>query len=212
MAGAYMADINSKPVIIFDFGDVLVAWKFHNLYRKIFKNDAEVEYFLEKTGLREMNRRFDAGYSFVKGLDELSAAHPEFAHELALFNTRWLEAKGALNTQVIELMHQLSEQGYLLYGLSNWSREKFDLVKEELVFLPLLQDYVISGDAGITKPDKRIYQMLLERIGRPAAECIFIDDSEENVVAAEELGIRAILYRSPEQLSRELTDMGILKQ
>ncbi len=201
--------MSDKPVIIFDFGDVLVEWKFQNLYRKVFSSDDEVELFLEKTRLREMNRRFDAGYPFAKGLAELSAAHPEYARELGWFNTRWGEARGAQNIEVIGLIRQLKENGYLLYGLSNWSREKFDTVKEELIFLPLLQDYLISGDAGVTKPDERIYRMLLKRIGRPAGECIFIDDAEENVFAAEELGIKTILYRSPEQLVKELQALGI---
>ena len=195
-----MADLNNKPVIIFDFGDVLVEWKFHNLYRKVFSSDTEIELFLEKTGLREMNRRFDAGYPFEKGIAELTTAHPEYARELEYFNTRWIEAKGELNDEVIELMRTLKRQGYLLYGLSNWSREKFDTVKDTLTFLPLLEDYVISGDAGVTKPDERIYHMLLERIGKPAGECLFIDDAAENISTAERLGIRTILYRSPEQL------------
>jgi 2-haloacid dehalogenase len=204
-----MVDNKNKPVIIFDFGDVLVEWKFQNLYRKVFSNDTEIELFLEKTGLRQMNRRFDGGYPFAKGIAELSAAHPEYARELGWFNTRWNEARGPLNEPVIALMRQLKAHGYPLYGLSNWSREKFDTVKDELVFLPLLEEYLISGDAGVTKPDERIYRMLLKRIGRPAGECIFIDDAEENAFAAEELGIRTILYRTPEQLERELEGMGI---
>lgn len=198
-----------KTAIIFDFGDVLVEWKFHNLYRKVFGSDTEVELFLEKTQLRQMNRRFDAGYPFEKGLAELIAAHPEYARELGWFNTRWSEARGPQNEAVIDLMRTLKKAGYPLYGLSNWSRVKFDTVMDELVFLPLLDDYIISGDVGIIKPDERIYRMLLKRIGRPAGECIFIDDSDENVFAAEEVGIRTILYRSPQQLQRELEGLGI---
>jgi 2-haloacid dehalogenase len=207
-----MADLNTKPVIIFDFGDVLVEWKFHNLYRKVFNSDAEIELFLEKTGLREMNRRFDAGYPFEKGIAELITAHPEYAHELGLFNTRWIEAKGKQNDEVIALMRELKAHGYPLYGLSNWSREKFDTVKDTLAFLPLLEDYLISGDAGVTKPDERIYRMLLERIGRPAGACLFIDDAPENIEAAAKLGIGTIHYRSPQLLRRELESLGILRK
>jgi 2-haloacid dehalogenase len=200
--------MKEKTAIIFDFGDVLVAWKFHNLYRSVFNSDAEIELFLEKTGLRQMNRRFDAGYPFEQGIAELCTAHPDYARELGYFNSRWIEAKGALNEPVINLMLTLKTQGYPLFGLSNWSREKFNTVKDELAFLPLLDDYIISGDVGIIKPDERIYRLLLERIDRPAGECVFIDDSEENVFAAEELGIRTILYRSPDQLRQEL--QGVL--
>ena len=204
-----MADSNKKQAVIFDFGDVLVEWKFHNLYSNVFNTDAEVELFLEKTGLREMNRRFDAGYPFVQGIAELTAAHPDYARELSYFDSRWIEAKGGLNDEVIDLMRELKRQGYPLYGLSNWSREKFDTVKDTLPFLPLLDDYIISGDVGVTKPHESIYRLLLERIGKPAGECLFIDDSQENVFAAQELGIKTILYRSPEQLKRDLESNGI---
>ena len=40
--------MTDKTAIVFDFGDVLVEWKFHNLYRKVFKDDAEIELFLKK--------------------------------------------------------------------------------------------------------------------------------------------------------------------
>lgn len=198
-----------KTILIFDFGDVLVEWKFHNLYRNVFTTDAEIELFLEKTGLREMNRRLDAGYPFAKGIAELTAAHPEYARELNYFDIRWIETKGGLNDEVIDLMRELKRQGYPLYGLSNWSREKFDTVKDMLPFLPLLEDYIISGDVGVTKPHESIYKILLERIGKPAGECIFIDDSKENIEAAQKLGIRTIHYQSPEQLKRELNSLHI---
>jgi 2-haloacid dehalogenase len=204
-----MAVGNQISTIIFDFGDVLVEWKFHNLYRKVFATEAEIELFLETTGVREMNRRFDGGYSFEEGLAELSAAHPEYARELEWFNTRWDEARGPLNEPMIALMRSLKQKGYALFGLSNWSRVKFDTVKHELPFLPLLDDYIISGDVGVTKPDALIYQMLLERIGKPAGECIFIDDSQENITAAEALGIHGILFRSSAQLQQDLENMGI---
>jgi HAD superfamily hydrolase (TIGR01509 family) len=201
--------MTDKTAIIFDFGDVLVEWKFHNLYRKVFKDDAEIELFLEKTGLREMNRRMDAGYPFEKGIAELCALHPEDARELEMFHTRWMEAKGNQNDEVIALMQALKQQRYPLYGLSNWSREKFDTVKDTLVFLPLLEDYLISADAGVAKPDARIYRMLLERIGRKAGDCLFIDDSSENIAAAKALGFKTIQFESAEQLRLELRQAGI---
>ena len=201
--------MTDKTAIVFDFGDVLVEWKFHNLYRKVFKDDAEIELFLEKTGLREMNRRLDAGYPFEKGIAELCTLHPEYARELEMFNERWMEAKGSQNGDVIALMQELKQQGYPLYGLSNWSREKFDTVKDTLVFLPLLEDYLISGDAGVAKPDARIYRLLLERIGRKAGDCLFIDDSAENINAAQELGFKTIQFQSAEQLRLALRQAGV---
>ena len=93
--------------------------------------------------------------------------------------------------------------------MSNWSREKFNLVKDELPFLPLLEDYLISGDAGVAKPDARIYRMLLERIGWKAGDCLFIDDSAENIKAAQELGFKTIQFQSAEQLRLALRQAGV---
>jgi len=58
----------------------------------------------------------------------------------------------------------------------------------------------------------RIYEVLLERIKRPAADCLFIDDSEADVAVAERLGFQTIRYTSPDQLARELIARGLLSQ
>ena len=68
---------------------------------------------------------------------------------------------------------------------------------------------LVSGDVGLVKPDARIYQLLLDKIGRSGPECIFIDDSERNIAGAQALGFQVILFRSPEQLRSELTRLGI---
>ena len=64
----------------------------------------------------------------------------------------------------------------------------------------------------MAKPDPRIYSLMLERIRRPAADCLFIDDSRGNITVAEELGFKTILFESPEKLRRELHTMGLLER
>jgi 2-haloacid dehalogenase len=60
------------------------------------------------------------------------------------------------------------------------------------------------------KPDPQIYRILLDRLAQPAHECLFIDDSEKNVVAARQMGIHAIHFHSPEALRVQLQEMGIM--
>ena len=69
---------------------------------------------------------------------------------------------------------------------------------------------VISGEVKLIKPDPRIFQVLLERIGRPAEECLFIDDSLPNITVARELGFQTIHFHHPAQLESELTSRGLL--
>ena len=74
--------------------------------------------------------------------------------------------------------------------LSEWSEyicEKWDLNK-------YFKHKIVSADVKCRKPDLKIYDLALERIGRSAYECIFIDNRSENLLSAEEVGIAPILF------------------
>ncbi|MBN2567455.1 HAD family phosphatase [Candidatus Woesearchaeota archaeon] len=68
---------------------------------------------------------------------------------------------------------------------------------------------VLSHEEGILKPDRRIYEITLERLGLPARECLFIDDQKKNVNAAERLGMHGILYTTLQNLIEDLKEHGI---
>ena len=83
-----------------------------------------------------------------------------------------------------------------LWCLSNdvsiWSQKLSE--RNELV--AHFAGFVISGDVGIRKPDPGIYNVLLSRVGRPAHECIFVDDRVANLDAAQLLGFQTVLFGS----------------
>ncbi|MEU5577097.1 HAD family phosphatase [Streptomyces huasconensis] len=66
---------------------------------------------------------------------------------------------------------------------------------------------VSSADLGVTKPDRRIYEVAAERAGVAPDRCLFVDDLEENVTAAEALGMTGLLYREPADLRAVLTPL-----
>ncbi len=63
---------------------------------------------------------------------------------------------------------------------------------------------VISGDVGLHKPQPEIYQLGAERLGVPAADCVFVDDLRENVAGAEAVGMMALLHRDTAETIAEL--------
>lgn len=63
---------------------------------------------------------------------------------------------------------------------------------------------VISAEERVMKPDPRIYQIALERLGVPADESIFVDDVLENIRGAEALGVRGVHFQSTEQAQHEI--------
>lgn len=200
-----------KPVIVFDFGGVLIDWNPRYLYQKLFTDDAEaMERFLDEIGFVEWNLEQDRGRPFAVAVKELSERFPHHADFIRAYDERWEESIGGAIEPTIALLGALKQAGYPLYGLSNWAAETFRRIRHRFPFMDWFDDIVLSGDVKIIKPDRRIYAVLLERIGRPAAECLFIDDSEANIAVAEELGFETILFKSPEQLKDELTARGLL--
>ena len=116
--------------------------------------------------------------------------------------------------QVLKELAALKDENgnrkYLLIGLSNWDKESFPLVKERFKDeFALFDDCVISGDMGTIKPNREIYLETLRKHGLAAQECIFIDDQEENIKAAQALGIGSILFKEYAQLRAELNARGI---
>jgi len=82
--------------------------------------------------------------------------------------------------------------GFLSNDFGEWSsylRERFDINK-------YFDACVVSGDVKITKPDPRIYEMILDKLALPANECIFVDDRRRNLSAAESLGMDTVLFNS----------------
>jgi HAD superfamily hydrolase (TIGR01509 family) len=63
---------------------------------------------------------------------------------------------------------------------------------------------VSSAEEGIIKPHRRIYEVALEQFAITAAEAVFVDDTDENVMAARALGMQSILFHSTEQTIAEL--------
>jgi epoxide hydrolase-like predicted phosphatase len=65
-------------------------------------------------------------------------------------------------------------------------------------------EVVISGEIGMRKPEPRIFEHALGKIGLAGQECVFIDDIEANIVAARGLGIAGIHHRDADTTILEL--------
>ena len=202
--------MTQKPAIIFDFGGVLLDWDPRNLYRKLFYGDlAAMENFLSEIDFHSWNLKQDAGRSFPEGVAELSARFPHYADLIRAYDERWEESIGDPIQGTVEMLQPLRESGFAIHGLSNWSAEKFKLVSHRYAFFGLFESILISGQVGLVKPNPLIFNLMLANIGRPAGDCIFIDDSPVNTDAAGRLGFRAILFESPGQLRAGLSRMGV---
>jgi len=197
--------------IIFDYGNVLIEWNPRYVYLNHFPNDTEgMERFFKEVDFMGWNAKQDKGRTFREGVADLSAQFPHYSHLIQAYHDNWKDSIGVAYWETVEIMKQLKRKGYPLYGLSNWSAETFPYARAKYDFFNLLDDMVISGAVGYVKPEPEIYHIMLEKIGRPAQECLFIDDSLANIQQAQKLGFQTVHFESSEQLARTLQDMKLL--
>lgn len=200
----------SKPVIIFDLGAVLIDWNPRYLYRQLFAAEAKMEAFFAEVGLSEWNAQQDAGRPFAEAVALLSAQYPHHAENIHAFWERWPEMLGGAIAGTVEIMRELRAREHRLFALSNWSAETYPHAAARFEFLEWFEYIVLSGRLKLVKPQPEIYAHLQECIARPAAECLFIDDSLGNVEAARQHGWQAIHFTAPAALRAELVRRGIL--
>ncbi len=200
-----------QPAIVFDFGGVLVDWDPHYVYRPYFNgDDAAIDRFMQEIGFHEWNLQQDGGRSFDDGVAMLSAQFPQYAHLIHAYHECYEDAIVGPVAGTVEIVRACKAAGYPLYGLSNWAQEKFDLIRPKYDFFECFDDILISSTVNLVKPDPRIFEIFLKRIGRQAEECVYIDDSAANATEADRLGFITIRFESPRQLAAELDRLNVL--
>ncbi|OYU80493.1 MAG: HAD family hydrolase [Flavobacterium sp. BFFFF1] len=193
--------------IIFDFGGVLVDWNPRHLYKDHFTNPEDMEYFLKNICTEAWNIEQDRGRPLAQATTELQRRFPEHSESIALFYGKWeVMLKGEI-PETVALLYRLKEKNYPLYGLTNWSAETIDIAYRRFPFFAVFDGIVVSGTEKLIKPDKRIYELLLDRYQLKAEESIFIDDNIHNVEAARELGFYAIHFVGAAQVEAVLSGM-----
>jgi FMN phosphatase YigB (HAD superfamily) len=95
--------------------------------------------------------------------------------------------------------------------LSDHAIEWVEYVRSVHPFLRVFRAQFYSCELGQTKREPSTFRRALREIDREPHECLFIDDYHKNIAVATSEGIRSILFESAEQLSRELTKLGLWK-
>jgi len=126
-------------------------------------------------------------------------------HEVTLhgFGERYLAALHP-NEELFAYYRRLHGRGVRFAMLTNNVREWEPHWRAKLPIDDIFETVVDSAFVGVRKPDPRIYAIVLERLGLPAADCAFVDDLERNVDAARELGFAAVHFEDTEQVISEL--------
>lgn len=196
--------------IVFDFGGVLIDWNPRHLFKKHFKDDEEMEYFLTHICTNEWNAETDRGRPFAESIRILQAQHPEYKDDIQLYMDGWTTMIGGPIEGTDKVLLELKAKGYHLFGLTNWSIETFPYAKEKFPILNELEGIVVSGIEKMIKPEPEFYQVLFDRYSIVPEESLFIDDNANNIVGARNVKMEGIVFTSAENLRSSLVSLGLL--
>lgn len=196
--------------LIYDFGKVLIDYDFHGQLKEMFDDKCDVDGFIRLVKTREQQRREDRGDEpFEEMCELLKADFPGFEHELEIYKHNYTRLVTGEIPGMYELLKELKNRGYRLYGLSNWCNQIYKTMRQFPVF-ELLDGFVISSDIKIIKPEAEIYQHILSKYGLKAEECLFADDKAENIEAALAEGMDAVIFTDCGQYMEDLRARAIL--
>jgi len=122
--------------------------------------------------------------------ENLPQATPDLAEELLFltFNIRENSLFGDV-IETLEILHENYRLGILSNALPgmNWTLDYLEIRK-------YFHSIIISADVKLSKPDPAIYHLALTKLEAKSEECLFIDDSQENILAAEKVGMQSFLF------------------
>ena len=179
--------------IILDMGNVLLEWNKDKILQGV--SDTKKDYLmLDKTifqsGLWE---RLDLGTMtrqelVLKVVSMIGSTYQKKVEEVIWNWPSYID----IFTEVFPVLSELKKKGHRIFVLSNTSKVFYDLLDEQLSPLKeLLDGFVLSCDIKAIKPDLAMFKEILDKYQLDPTNCVFLDDIEDNTMAAEKLGIKA---------------------
>jgi len=141
--------------------------------------------------------------AFLRSVADQLTADLDRHVELHGFKERYFEHLHP-NERLIAYMRDLGERGYKLAICTNNVREWEELWRAKLPVDEIFDVVVDSAFVGTRKPERRIYEITLERLGVDAGSALLVDDVEVNCTAARELGITAVWFHETERAIAEI--------
>ncbi|MBD5452132.1 MAG: HAD family phosphatase [Lachnospiraceae bacterium] len=192
--------------VIFDVGFVLVDFRWRKLMEDLGIAKDLQDVFEKNVFGSHWWGELDRGV--IEEAEVLKMLREDNKEHLKEFDYVWANRDKIVEPfdYAVGMIEDLKAKGLKVYLLSNYPKELFTLHTEcgRFPFIDKVDGKVVSGFVQLVKPDREIYEYLLKEYDLKAEECVFIDDRQENVEAAKEIGINGIWFWNYEQAWEEL--------
>lgn len=181
--------------IVFDLGNVLFKFDPDEILDGLFNDSHTKEKLKQSVFKTTIWRELDRGsLSLFQAKKIFIDKNPDLKDEIEILLDNWKNFLHPIDENM-KLLPELKKNNRL-YILSNFHEEAFNYITNKYSFFELFDGMVVSYKVKLIKPERKIYEILLSRYSLIPQDTIFVDDTEENIKAAQELGIKGLLYKS----------------
>jgi FMN phosphatase YigB (HAD superfamily) len=193
--------------VIFDLGGVVIEWNPDRILAGYYA-DPEMRTIM-KTALFLHPDWLQLDRGTLREADLLVRAAGRTGRPAAEISGLLDAMRESLHTkaETVALLEKLSARYVPLYCLSNMSSDIFAYLRGRHSFWGAFRGIVISGDIQMVKPEREIFEFLLQRHGLVAAQTAFVDDNASNIEAARELGIHPVWFKNARQCELALDEL-----
>lgn len=195
--------------IVFDIGNVLTYYTWEEHIRSFGFTETVYQRVVQATVKSRAWNEFDRGLLSDEEVTQLLVQNdPGVEQEIRqmMVNVGGLVKKAEY---AIPWIQELKSKGYHVYYLSNFSFKAGKECSHALDFMLFTDGGILSCEEKLIKPQPEIYRRLLEKYGLTAGECVFLDDLDINVRAAEAEGFHGILFTTKEAAVSALEELGV---
>lgn len=195
--------------IIFDVGNVLVSFDWETYFKNLGITEDVFERVADATVRSSLWNEYDrSSLSDEELLDGFIKQSPKDEQQIrAVWDN--IGKVIACYPYTKTWISELKEKGYKIYLLSNYPKRTYELTKEELSFEHQMDGGLFSFEVKHIKPEREIYQALMDKYNLVPEECVFLDDNKNNINAATAFGMEGILFTSQEQAIADLKKLNI---
>lgn len=130
--------------------------------------------------------------------------YKEFEDLKYILSKKNLSKSYPLITTNFEYIKTLKKQGYKLYLLTNITEDSYNYINDLININSIFDGGIYSYQEHIIKPDKRIYNLLIDKYSLKKSETIFFDDKEKNIISAINQGINSYVFKSIEDIKNNI--------
>src|SRR5574344_133152 len=186
--------------IVLDVGGIIFDDSKDNIQKVLNKNCDAIYKIAYGKGFKECLLGIKTVQEYIKSLSDLV----DFKDINYILDKENLSISYPLIEKNFKYIRELKQKGYKMFLLTNITEDSYNYINSVIDIDNIFDGGIYSYQEKLIKPDSAIYTLLIDRFKLDKTETICFDDKEKNVIAANDIGIKSVIFNSIEDIENSL--------